>query len=136
MPSPRHHERWDGTGYPRGLRASAIPEAARIVALVDVYDALTHRRVYRDAMPEDRALDILQQGRGRQFDPFLLGMFLSLVPRMRCIAEDNPDETACDNSQMPAPSALPSRSRLPSGTLGADGVCLPLVSLPAEGTHW
>jgi putative two-component system response regulator len=87
-----HHERWDGGGYPRGLAGAAIPETARIVALVDVYDALTHDRVYRAAMPETEALAIMEQGRGNHFDPFLFGVFVSLVPEMRRIAQENPDE--------------------------------------------
>jgi putative two-component system response regulator len=87
-----HHERWDGTGYPRGLKESAIPETARIVALVDVYDALTHDRVYHRALPEDESLAIMEQGRGSHFDPFLFGVFLGLVPELRRIAEENPDE--------------------------------------------
>ncbi len=49
-----HHERWDGKGYPHGLAGQAIPEAARIVSIVDVYDALSHDRVYRPALPEER----------------------------------------------------------------------------------
>ena len=128
-----HHERWDGMGYPRGLRESAIPEAARIVALVDVYDALTHRRVYRDAMPEDRALDILQQERSRQFDPFLLGVFLSLVPRIRRIADENPDESACDDTRVLAPIAPPGG---PAGFAISGGpdsfaIGVPLLTRPA-----
>ena len=87
-----HHERWNGAGYPRGLAGSAIPEAARILSLVDVYDALTHRRVYHEAMPEDKALAIMEEERDRQFDPFLLGVFMGLVPEMRRIAEENPDD--------------------------------------------
>jgi putative two-component system response regulator len=87
-----HHEFWNGRGYPRGLSGTAIPEEARILSLVDVYDALTHRRVYREALPEVEALSLLEEGRGGQFDPFLLSIFLSLVPEMRRIAEDNPEE--------------------------------------------
>jgi putative two-component system response regulator len=87
-----HHERWDGQGYPRGLSGEAIPEAARIVALVDVYDALTHDRVYRPAMSEEQALEIMEKGRGTHFDPALYAIFLILVPEMRRIAADNPDE--------------------------------------------
>ncbi len=87
-----HHERWDGTGYLRGLCGTAIPEEARILSLVDVYDALTHCRVYREAMPEPEALALIEQGGGSQFDPFLLGVFLALTPEMRRIADDNPEE--------------------------------------------
>ena len=82
-----HHERWDGSGYPSGLKGTEIPEAARIVAIVDVYDALTHDRVYRPALPEQEVLTILRAGRGTHFDPELLDVFMSLLPEMRVIAE-------------------------------------------------
>jgi putative two-component system response regulator len=82
-----HHERWDGDGYPSGLHGSEIPEAARIVAIVDVFDALSHDRVYRPALPEQQVLKILRSGRGTHFDPELLDVFLSLLPEMRAIAE-------------------------------------------------
>ena len=81
-----HHERWDGSGYPSGLKGTEIPEAARIVAIVDVYDALTHDRVYRPALPEQEILTILRSGRGTHFDPELLDAFMSLLPEMRVIA--------------------------------------------------
>lgn len=71
-----HHERWDGTGYPHGLRGSEIPFAARIVAIADVYDALTSVRVYKPAMSHGRAVAIMREGRGTQFDPVLLEIFL------------------------------------------------------------
>ena len=87
-----HHERWDGTGYPHGLSGLAIPESARILAIVNVYDALTHRRVYHEAMPEDQSLEIMEAGRGMHFDPFLFGIFLSILPEIRRIAAENPDE--------------------------------------------
>ena len=89
-----HHERWDGSGYPRGLAGLEIPESARILAIVDVYDALTHRRVYHEALPEDEAMEIMEQGRGKHFDPFLFGVFLSLLPEIRRIAQQNPDDRA------------------------------------------
>lgn len=91
-----HHEHWDGAGYPRGLSGTAIPEAARILALVDVYDALTHRRVYHEAMAEEDALAIMEKGRGSHFDPFLFGVFLALLPELRRIAAENPDDRADD----------------------------------------
>jgi putative two-component system response regulator len=89
-----HHERWDGSGYPRGLAGLEIPESARILAIVDVYDALTHRRVYHEAVPEEEAIEIMEQGRGKHFDPFLFGVFLSLVPEIRRINRQNPDDRA------------------------------------------
>ncbi len=83
-----HHERWDGEGYPEGLKGEQIPEAARIVAIVDVFDALIHKRVYKDAMPLDRAIGILREGRGKQFDPRLFDLFLFLRKEMAQIARD------------------------------------------------
>ena len=82
-----HHERFDGTGYPRGMAGLDIPEAARIVAVVDVYDALVHSRVYRPAVPEDEVLSMLREDRGRHFDPHVLDAFLSSVDAMREIRE-------------------------------------------------
>jgi putative two-component system response regulator len=89
-----HHEHWDGNGYPKGLSAHAIPEAARIVAIVDVFDALTHDRVYRPAMPEEEALAIMQKGAGNQFDPLLLTVFFSQLDQISRIAQENQDEKA------------------------------------------
>jgi HD-GYP domain-containing protein (c-di-GMP phosphodiesterase class II) len=72
-----HHEWWNGKGYPRGLRGTAIPFEARIVTIADVFDALTHRRRYKAAMPVGRADDFIAAGRGSQFDPDLTDLFLS-----------------------------------------------------------
>jgi len=80
-----HHEKWDGSGYSQGLSGRDIPEAARIVAIVDVYDALVHDRVYRPAFPEDRALDIMEKDRGAHFDPDLFAVFVQVLPRLRQI---------------------------------------------------
>ena len=78
-----HHEWWDGSGYPGGLGGTAIPLSSRITALADVFDALTHRRPYKEAWPLDRALNEIADLRGKQFDPQLTDMFLALVPRLR-----------------------------------------------------
>jgi HD-GYP domain-containing protein (c-di-GMP phosphodiesterase class II) len=72
-----HHERWDGTGYPRGLRGTAIPLPARIVAVADAFDAITYGRRYRSARGADEAAEKLMAGRGTQFDPDLIDLFLS-----------------------------------------------------------
>ena len=87
-----HHEQWDGGGYPAGLAAYAIPESARIVAVVDVYDALSHERVYRPALPEEKILTIMQQGAGTHFDPHLLALFFSQFAEMSHVCEEHPDE--------------------------------------------
>ena len=73
-----HHERWDGSGYPRGLAGTDIPRAGRLVAVVDVYDALTSSRPYKSAWPVDRAVAELRSQRARLFDPEVLDVFLAL----------------------------------------------------------
>lgn len=72
-----HHERWDGAGYPRGLAGEDIPLAARIVAVVDVYDALTSARPYKDPWPRELAIEYLRDQAGRQFDPHVVEVFLA-----------------------------------------------------------
>lgn len=78
-----HHEKFDGTGYPDGLKGSAIPISARIAALADVYDALTHERPYKRAWSVQEALAEILRTRGTHFDPDLTDVFLSLVPRLQ-----------------------------------------------------
>ena len=80
-----HHEKWDGGGYPAGLAGEAIPLAARVVAVCDVYDALVNDRVYRKALPEEQALAIMKEGRGSHFDPVILDLFLEQLPEIRAI---------------------------------------------------
>jgi putative two-component system response regulator len=86
-----HHEHWDGNGYPNGLKGEEIPISGRIVAIADVYDALTQSRPYKDAWAPDRALEEIQQLSGRHFDPTvvdaLTGLAHQLVPAM-----DNPSD--------------------------------------------
>ncbi|MGZ8630892.1 MAG: HD-GYP domain-containing protein [Actinomycetota bacterium] len=74
-----HHERWDGEGYPSGLRGERIPLAARVFAIADSFDAMTSDRPYRAAMPAERALEEIRQGAGTQFDPSVVRAFLDLV---------------------------------------------------------
>ena len=78
-----HHEWWDGTGYPSGLAGENIPIAARITALADVFDALAHKRPYKEAWPVDSTLTEIMALKGRQFDPKLTDLFLGLVARLR-----------------------------------------------------
>ncbi len=88
-----HHERWDGSGYPLGLAGEAIPLAARITTVVDIYDALVHERVYKKAMPESEALALMNEMKGQHLDPSLLEVFENMLPVMRAIRteirEDN-----------------------------------------------
>jgi PAS domain S-box-containing protein len=74
-----HHEKFDGSGYPRGLAGAAIPLAARLFAVVDVWDALSHDRVYRKAWPRERVLAHLQEHAGSHFDPMIVNLFLELL---------------------------------------------------------
>jgi HD-GYP domain-containing protein (c-di-GMP phosphodiesterase class II) len=70
-----HHERWDGGGYPRGLKGRRIPLAARLIAIADTFDAVTHRRSYRDGRSSEVARNVILEGRGTQFDPELVDLF-------------------------------------------------------------
>jgi len=78
-----HHERYDGTGYPTGLKGEEIPLSARIVAVADVYDALTSKRCYRDPVAPEEALDYIVRSRGRHFDPNVVDAFLRAYERLR-----------------------------------------------------
>lgn len=82
-----HHEKWDGSGYPRGLKGEDIPLSARILALVDVYDALTCRRVYKSPFSRDDAKALISQGAGTHFDPTLVATFLAMEDAFHEIAE-------------------------------------------------
>jgi HD-GYP domain-containing protein (c-di-GMP phosphodiesterase class II) len=78
-----HHERFDGNGYPRGIAGTAIPLESRIVTICDVFDALTHDRVYRDAYPLADALTLMRCDRGTRFDPSLFDVFLTTLDSAR-----------------------------------------------------
>jgi putative two-component system response regulator len=86
-----HHERWDGSGYPDGLVGENIPVAARLMAIADVFDALTSQRIYKAAMPNDKAREIILAGRGRQFDPDMCDVFLSIFDEFVQIAQQHKD---------------------------------------------
>jgi HD-GYP domain-containing protein (c-di-GMP phosphodiesterase class II) len=86
-----HHERWDGTGYPNGVAGKDIPLSARIVAVADVYDALTSKRVYKNAWSQDETLTELRRQAGRQFDPQLVEVFLQEPGELERIATRFPD---------------------------------------------
>ena len=92
-----HHERWDGAGYPHGLMGEAIPECARILSIADVFDALTHDRVYRRALPEQEVLALMRQGQGSQFDPLLLALFFTALDRIDEISAQHLDAKPAAN---------------------------------------
>ncbi|AXE36702.1 HD domain-containing phosphohydrolase [Chromobacterium phragmitis] len=78
----RHHEKWDGGGYPDGLAGDAIPEAARIVAVADVFDSLSMKRPYKEPWPLEQVVDALEQGRGNHFEPRLVDHFKTILPEI------------------------------------------------------
>jgi HD-GYP domain-containing protein (c-di-GMP phosphodiesterase class II) len=86
-----HHEHWDGNGYPRGLSGTGIPLAARIFAVVDVWDALRSDRPYRQAWDPDRVREYLQEQSGRQFDPKVVDAFLSMEGEVRRVHSRTPN---------------------------------------------
>jgi putative two-component system response regulator len=103
-----HHERWDGSGYPQGLRGEDIPLPGRICAVCDVFDALLSDRPYKEPWPVQEALGELRRERGRQFDPAVVDAFLSIVDELdpallRPSPAPGPDDT-------PAPRAAAPRS--------------------------
>lgn len=82
-----HHERWDGGGYPAGLRAEDIPLQGRLMAIVDVYDALISERPYKKAFPHEEAVAVIRAESGTHFDPKLVEVFVSIEERIRRVAE-------------------------------------------------
>ena len=90
-----HHEKWDGSGYPKGLRGDQIPLSARLMAVADVYDALISKRVYKPAFSHDKARQIILEGRDCHFDPRIIDAFLEIEGQFIGISQhyrDHPDE--------------------------------------------
>jgi putative two-component system response regulator len=87
-----HQEKWDGSGYPEGLKGDAIPISARLMAVADVYDALISRRVYKAPMSHEQAVEIISEGRGVHFDPDIVDAFLVIAEDFRAIAKRFSDE--------------------------------------------
>ncbi len=94
-----HHERWDGTGYPHGLAGEAIPLCGRIVAVADVYDALTSQRVYKQAYPHDEAVQIIRESAGTHFDPRMVEAFLHLQEDFAQIKDAMQDSPETEDSE-------------------------------------
>ncbi|MGB2988216.1 MAG: HD domain-containing phosphohydrolase, partial [Phycisphaerae bacterium] len=90
-----HHERWDGTGYPGGLKEDQIPLESRIVAVADVYDALCSERPYKPAYSEDRAVEIIAADVGRHFDPDVFSAFAKSTEAFHAIRSDLMDGVCC-----------------------------------------
>jgi len=86
-----HHEKWNGSGYPQGLKGEEIPVSGRLMALVDIYDALISKRVYKPPFPHKRAVVIIAEGKGSHFDPDIVDAFLELEEKFRQIALEHAD---------------------------------------------
>lgn len=86
-----HHEKWDGSGYPKGLQGKEIPISGRLMALADVYDALISKRIYKEAFSHDTARQIIGEGRGSHFDPAVVDIFFSNEKEFRQIADQHRD---------------------------------------------
>jgi len=82
-----HHERWDGKGYPHGLKETEIPLHGRIMAIVDVYDALVSKRPYKEPLPEEEAVNIIAMNAGKQFDPEIVQVFLDIKDKFKVLRE-------------------------------------------------
>ena len=89
-----HQEKWDGSGYPKGLIGNDIPISARLMAVADVYDALISRRVYKTPMPHDEAVKIMLEGKGRHFDPDVIDAFMECEAEFKVIGEKYSDSEA------------------------------------------
>lgn len=77
-----HHEKWDGSGYPKGLKEKHIPIWCRIVAMADVFDALTSKRPYKNAWPVEKAIEVIKQESGKHFEPQLVNIFIKILPKI------------------------------------------------------
>jgi len=105
-----HHEKWDGSGYPRGSSGADIPIEGRIVAIADVFDALTTERPYKKAWPVDQALELIRRERGRHFDPELVEAFFDALPEIGRIQEQYAETGPQASVPRPDPRGLPARA--------------------------
>jgi putative two-component system response regulator len=130
-----HHEKWDGSGYPRGISGRKIPLAGRIVALADAFDAMTSKRPYKDAFSIEKSNRIILQERGKHFDPDVVDAFFSIQDAILKIKETNQDDRDsllyCMN-QMPEAIAESNASGKDSGGTSKQAhrakVCEPVVA--------
>jgi putative two-component system response regulator len=106
-----HQEKWDGSGYPEGLVGDAIPISARLMALADVYDALISNRIYKAAMPHEKAVVIIIEGKGKHFDPDIVDAFIEVQDEFLAIAlrfADNDNDLATKSKEL---GIMPSSAR-------------------------
>jgi response regulator RpfG family c-di-GMP phosphodiesterase len=101
-----HHEHWDGSGYPFGLEKEEIPLAARIVAIADVYDALTTERRYKKAYSHDAAVELITRENGKQFDPEVVEAFLEIAGEFRRIRDELSGSVSTERSDQSATATV------------------------------
>jgi putative two-component system response regulator len=94
-----HHERWDGTGYPLQLAGDAIPISGRLMAIADVYDALISHRTYKISFPHEKAVKMIRDGSGSQFDPDMVKAFLDIEQKLSEIATKLSDSSHIKNKK-------------------------------------
>jgi putative two-component system response regulator len=109
-----HHEKWDGSGYPRGLRGEQIPLVGRIVAVADVFDALTTKRPYKEAWPVEKALELVRSERERHFDPAVADAFFGVLPEILGVREKYAEDGAEAGPRRPDRRALASGASAPA----------------------
>jgi putative two-component system response regulator len=101
-----HHEKWDGTGYPYGLKGYNIPLPGRLMAIADVYDALIARRPYKKSYTHERAAKIISQGKGTHFDPVLVDLFISVADKFQVIVNESALPPSLDAKEPPNASPV------------------------------
>jgi len=100
-----HHERWDGTGYPQGLRGEEIPVAGRVMAVVDVYDAVHARSLYTRCLSHEDTVQLIERGRGTHFDPAVVDAFMRVADRFKAVSNEPLTEPASRTAES-RPTAL------------------------------
>lgn len=121
-----HHEKWDGSGYPKGLAGQGIPLSGRIMAVADIYDALISRRCYKEPFPHSLATTLMQEARGKTFDPVVLEAFFRIEDTIKDIAARFKDETAV------AEDSATLTARLPGSLTHAGAAAPPPTRVTAE----
>lgn len=130
-----HHERWDGAGYPNGLAGEQIPLAARIISVVDVYDALSVRRVYKEPFGHEKCVQLIREGAGSQFDPQIVDVFLEIEADFHQLAREmsdsSPKEDDVETAGLPAMTS--EQEQILTQIVSAEEFCLPDAELISTG---
>ena len=117
-----HHENWNGEGYPRGLSGREIPLSARIVAVADIYDALSSRRVYKESLPHEECVRLIREASGKKLDPDLVDVWLTIESKFRSIATKHTDRSTTD-----ATTSEPKTVSITDGMREIEDLCLAMT---------